>query len=643
MNMRLTATILAGVSLAALASCSKHADKIAATGDAGSVAAKVAEGGYLPDANRKYPERVLWGDEHVHTAWSADAGLAGSTWGPEEAVRFVRGEAIKAVNGEMAQLHRPYDWIAVTDHSDGMGTINELNAGNPEMMKDPVAKRWYDMMMAGPEQGINAKREAINAQATGTLPKTMMDPKWMISAWEKTIEIMEKYNEPGKFTAFIGYEWTSNGEEGQNLHRNVIFRDGADKTRAHPPLTTFQAMVPGRKGTDPESLWKWMADWETKTGGKALAIPHNGNMSNGWMFREARYDGSPMTADWAAQRQRWEPLYEIFQYKGTGEQHPSLAPLDEFADFGIWDTADLNANLKKPGDVKTEYWREANKTGLNLQGTLGSNPFKYGAAAGTDTHTGLSTGAEEDNFWGKFVQNEPGPGRWNQAYKKEGSSIRRDWTLMASGITGVWATSNTREGIWDAMKRKETYASSGPRITVRFFGGFDLPANVAAGDLVATGYAKGVPMGGDLKGSGKAPTFLVAAMKDPMGANLDRVQIIKGWVDSAGQTHEKIIEVKWGGDRKPDARGKLPPIGNTVDLKTAKYTNNIGAATLVGSFTDTEFDPKDRSFYYVRVIEIPTPRWTLYDSVKYKVRMDAKVPMIQQERAVTSPIWYTPA
>ena len=350
-----------------------------------------------------------------------------------------------------------------------------------------------------------------------------------------------------------------------------------------------------------------------------------------------------MTADWAAQRQRWEPLYEIYQYKGTGEQHPSLAPLDEFADFGIWDTADLNANLKKPGDLKTEYWREANKTGLKLQGTLGTNPFKYGAAAGTDTHTGLMTGGEEDNFWGKFVQNEPSAGRWNQAYKKEGPNIRRDWTLMASGITGVWATSNTREAIWDAMKRKETYASSGPRITVRFFGGFELPANVTAADLVATGYAKGVPMGSDMKGTGKAPTFLVAAMKDPDGANLDRVQIIKGWVDAAGQTHEKIIEVQWGGDRKLDAKGKLPPIGNTVDLATAKYTNNIGAEALVGSFTDSEFDPKARSFYYARAIEIPTPRWTLYDSVKYKVKMDANVPMIQQERAVTSPIWYDPS
>jgi hypothetical protein len=360
------------------------------------------------------------------------------------------------------------------------------------------------------------------------------------------------------------------------------------------------------------------------------------------MFREARYDGSPMTADYAAQRARWEPLYEVYQYKGTMEQHPSLAPTDEFADFGIWDTADLNGNPKGPGDINFEYWREANKTGMKLQGTLGTNPFKYGAAAGTDTHTGLMTGGEENNFWGKFVSNEPSPNRWNNAYKKEGPNIRRDWTLMASGVTGVWATSNTREALWDAMKRKETYASSGPRITVRFFGGFGLQAGK---DMVASGYANGVPMGGDLKpvAGGKAPTFLVAAMKDPEGANLDRLQIVKGWVDAAGRTHEKVFDVKWGGDRRPGPDGKLPAIGNTVDLATATHRNDIGATELVGSFTDPDFDPAQKAFWYARAIEIPTPRWTLYDSVKYKVKMDPKVPMIQQERAVTSPIWYTPA
>ncbi|TFU01086.1 DUF3604 domain-containing protein [Polymorphobacter arshaanensis] len=626
--------LLAGSGLCALVACD-HRD---AQAPAPAPAATAT-------ADARYPDRVYWGDEHVHTAWSADAAMAGATLDPEAAVRFARGEQVTSNTGQPAKLHRAYDWVAITDHSDGMGAINEMQAGNTDMMADPQIKRWVGMMNAGGATGKAAQREVVNAQATKSLPKILMDPRWMVSAWQKTVDIMEKYNQPGKFTAFIAYEWTSNGEKGENLHRNVIFRDGADKTRATPPLTTFQSTVPGRAGTDPESLWKWLGDWETKTGGQVLAIPHNGNMSNGWMFRAARYDGTPMTREWAEARARWEPLYEVYQIKGTGEANPKLSPNDEFADFNIWDTADLNGNPKQPGDIDTEYWRQALRDGMKHQATLGTNPFKYGAAGGTDTHTGLPSGGEENNFWGKFAVNEPKAGRWNQVFRKEVTGPRLDWTMAAAGITGVWATSNTRAAIWDAMKRKETYASSGPRITIRFFGGYGLPAKVRAADIAATGYARGVPMGGDLKPApaGKAPVFVFAAMKDPDGANLDRLQIVKGWVDGQGVTHEKIINVKWGGNRKLDAAGKLPSVGNTVDLNTATYTNNIGATELVGSFTDPDFDPKLRAFYYVRVLEIPTPRWTLYDSVKYKVKMDAAVPMVQQERAVTSPIWYNPA
>jgi hypothetical protein len=592
----------------------------------------------------QYPQEVYWGDEHVHTGWSADAGLAGATLGPEDAVRFARGEKIKSSTGLDAQLERPFDWIAVTDHSDGMGTINELQAGNPEFMADETAKRWYDMMAKGGEESRTAMREAVSAQATKSLPKVFMDPKWMVSAWERNTDIMEKYNEPGKFTAFIAYEWTSNGENGQNLHRNVIFRDNADKTRATPPLTTFQAMVPGRAGTDPESLWKWLSDWEGKTGGQVLAIPHNANMSNGWMFREARYDGTPLTAEWAAARARWEPLVEVYQYKGLGEAHPALSPTDEFLTDGIWDTADLNGNAKKPGDIQAEYAREALKTGLRLQDQLGTNPFKFGMVSGTDTHNALSTGAEEGNYYGKFAGSEPSAGRWNQVYKAEQAGIRKDWTLMAAGLTGVWATSNTRTALWDAMKRKEAYASTGPRIKLRFFAGYDYSDADAKGDLATAGYGKGVPMGGDLKpaAQGQVPTFLFAAMKDPSGANLDRLQIIKGWVDAKGAAHEKIFDVSWSDNRKPDANGKLPPVGNTVDLTTAKYSNSIGALEFVGVFKDPQFDPSQKAFYYARVIEIPTPRWTLFDALKYNVKMDKHVPMTLQERAVSSPIWYTP-
>jgi hypothetical protein len=652
-NRRILTALCAATLL--LAGCAKAPEsaKSAADSAAGAEAAgakpaaAASAGAYLPDPNRKYPERVLWGDEHVHTGWSADAGLFGATLTPEDTVRFVRGEEVKSSTGRPTKLHRPFDWVAVTDHSDGMGTINELRVKNAEMMADPIAKGWAEAIASGdPAKGALAAREVISRQATKSLPKIMMDPKWLVSAWEKTVDVMEKYNEPGKFTAFIAYEWTSNGERGENLHRNVIFRDGGDKTRGFMPLTTFQSAVPGREGTDPESLWKWLSDYEEKSGGRVLAIPHNANLSNGWMFREARYDGSPMTAGWASARARWEPVYEVYQYKGLTEAHPMMSPTDEFANFGIWDKSDLNGNPKPAGAVKFEYIREALKEGMRLQDQLGTNPFKYGMAAGTDTHTGLPTGGEEDNFGGKFVQMEHGvKDRWDEVFaKRKDGTIQKDWTVMCAGVMGVWATANTREAIWDAMMRRETYASTGPRITVRFFGGYGFSdADAAAGKLVVTGYEKGVPMGGDLKpAAGQAPTFLFAAMKDPMGGNLDRVQIIKGWVSQDGKTHEKVYDVKWGGDRKPGADGKLPPVGNTVDTKAATYANSIGASELSGSFTDPEFNAKDKAFYYARVIEIPTPTWMDYDHAQFQADPSAEVPLTQQERAVTSPIWYNP-
>lgn len=638
-----TASLLLSAATLALSACSDGSgtQSSAATGTQAATA-DAGSGSYLPDPNRKYPTRVLWGDEHLHTANSGDAATAGTTLTPEDAVRFARGDVVKSNTGQDAKLHRGMDWIAVTDHSDGLGALAELQKGNPEMLADPLVKRWYDAMAAGGQAASDASREIINAQAAKKLPKILMDPKWMTTTWQANVDTMEKYNNPGRFTTFIAYEWTSNGEVGQNLHRNILFRDGADKTRDTPPLTTFVSAAPGRAGTDPESLWAWLSQWETKTGGQALAIPHNANMSNGWMFREARYDGSPLTKLWAEQRARWEPLVEVYQHKGQGESHPALSPTDEFANYELWDRSDLAGNAKPKGAVEYEYARQALMRGMKLQAQFGVNPFKFGMVSGTDAHTGLSSGGEENNFWGKFPISEPSAERWNGIYKKEQLGIRREWTLAGMGLTGVWATSNTREAIWDAMKRKETYASTGPRITLRFFGGFGLSAGK---DMVASGYANGVPMGGDLKPAAgyKAPTFLVAAMKDPEGASLDRVQIVKGWVDSAGKTHEKIFEVKWAGNRKPGPDGRLPAIGNTVDLATATYRNDIGAAELSGSFTDPDFDPKQRAFWYARAIEIPTPRWTLHDAVKYKVKMDPDVPMVQQERAVSSPIWYSPA
>jgi len=591
--------------------------------------------GFSPYAGRHYPTRVLWGDEHVHTGWSADAGAFGATLGPEEALRFARGEEVMSSLGEPAKLSRPLDWAAITDHSDAAGVIFEIRDGNPNLMADPLAKRWHDMMAAG--QGGVAASEMIIAQSNNKISAVLKDPRLALTIWEKNTSIMEKYNEPGRFTAFIGYEWTSNAGGGNNLHRNVIYRDGKAKADQVLPMTTFDS-------ENPEDLWKWMAKWEAKTGGSLLAIPHNGNLSNGKMFALNTFEGNPLTREWAETRARWEPMYEVTQIKGDGETHPSLSPSDEFANFEKWDQANLAGVPKKPGMLEHEYARQALEEGLRLEQTLGVNPFKFGLVSGTDTHTGLTT-AEEDNFFGKHTGVEPSAHRWEHDVVKTSQVIVKSWQMAAAGYTGVWATENTRESIWDALKRKEAYSTTGPRMTVRFFGGWDFDAKDAQTRMPAeAGYAKGVPMGGDLQHApdGKVPTFLVAALKDPLSGNLDRIQIIKGWVDAKGAVQEKVYDVAWSGDRKPGADGKLPLVGDTVDVANANWTNTIGAPELITAWKDPDFDPALRAFYYSRVIEIPTPRWTAYDQKRFNIKMDAKVPMTVTERAYTSPIWYTP-
>jgi Protein of unknown function (DUF3604) len=519
-----------------------------------------------------------------------------------------------------------------------MGTVNEIVAGNPEMIANPTLKGWYEALSSGSEDAAaKATSELIVMQSEKRLPPQMTDPKWMKSAWEKTVKAAEDYYRPGTFTTFIAYEWTVNADGGNNLHRNVIFRDGADRALKILPLTTFQTQ-------DPEKLWEWMANYEQSTGGQVLAIPHNGNMSNGRMFEESRFDGSPMTKEWATQRAKYEPLYEVTQIKGQSESHPSLSPNDEFANWDLWDRGNLIVKPKPKGALKYEYWREALKSGMRLAGQLGVNPYAYGANGATDTHTGLST-TEEDNFFGKFKTLEPGnTKRWSFPLIQGPTGKYLGWEQAASGITGVWSTANTREAIWDAMKRKETFATTGTRMKVRFFGGWDFAQSDLRGDWVASGYQRGVPMGGDLRAAaeGKATTFIVHAIKDPDGANLDRVQIVKGWVDAKGATHEKIYDLAWSGERKPSADGKLPAVGDTVDRKTASYENSIGSAELTAVFTDPDFDRTQRAVYYARALEIPTPRWTLYDKVRNGAQMDKTVPLTHQERGFSSPIWYTP-
>jgi hypothetical protein len=599
--------------------------------------------GYSPYAGRNFPTQVYWGDTHLHTNNSLDARAFGVTLGPEDAYRFARGEEITTSHGERIKLSRPLDWLVVTDHSDAMGAMKEIVAGNPELMRDPVLKDWHDRIGQGGDTALAATMEVIEtfAGVTGEkIPAIVMDKDFVGSVWGRYLKTAEQYNEPGRFTTIIGYEWTST-EGGNNLHRNVLYRGGADEAKQMLPFTTAESF-------NPEDLWKWMAAFEDKTGGRLLALAHNGNVSNGLMFPEINpVTGKPLTKTYAETRIRWEPIYEVTQIKGDGESHPYLSPNDEFAGYDtLWDKANLGPVPKKPEMFQYEYAREALKTGLKLEQQLGVNPYKFGMVGSTDSHTGLAT-AEEENFFGKHSGKEPKPGRASALVGNFGDIKWFGWEQVSSGYAAVWATENTREAIWDAMKRREVYSTTGPRILVRFWGGWDFEESDALSRLPAgIGYTKGVPMGGDLYSApkDKSPTFLVGALKDPYSGNLDRIQIIKGWLDKNSKTHEKVYDVAWGdaNTRKPGSDGKLPPVGSTVDVANATWSNTIGDPELITVWQDPDFDPGLRAFYYARVIEIPTPRWTAYDAKRFGVKMDPEVPMITQERAYTSPIWYTP-
>lgn len=503
--------------------------------------------------------------------------------------------------------------------------------------------KWHDGMRSSDPQVQNAtKNEIIATQSNNKLPVELTDEKFSRTVWDKNTHLMDKYNDPGKFTAFIGYEWTSNYGGGNNLQRNIVYRGNGEEARQMLPKNTMVS-------ADPESLWKWMQRYEDETGGKILAIPYNGNLSNGLMFSINTLSGEPISREYAEARSKWEVLYEITQLKGTSETHPSFYPKDEFADYEIWDKGNLGIQkLKTKEMLKTEYLREALKDGIKIEEQIGVNPFKYGIAGGTDTHIGL-TSAEDDNYWGKFKIQEPSKERWSElsAQNKKNLNITiKGWEYSANGTTAVWATSNSREAIWDGMKRKETYATSGPRISLRFFGGYDFTEeDLADPNVVELGYKKGVPMGGDLAlRSNGSPTFLILALKDVIGVNLDRVQVIKGWIDKNGEKQEIIHNVAWGDDdkRKLHANGKIPPVGNTVDLETCTVDNSIGAVELKTIWSDPNFNPNLSAVYYVRVLEIPSPRWTAYDVMRYNIKMAEDVPMIVQERAWSSPIWYNP-
>jgi hypothetical protein len=610
----------------------------------GATAEKVfpAKPPYSPYAGRNFPTRPLFGDTHLHTSFSMDAGAFGARLGPRDAYRFAKGDEITASSGQRAKLSRPLDFLVVSDHSDGFGFFPQLMSGDPGLLATPQGRKWYDEIQSG--KGAEAAMDIVVSFGRGQMPKGFPLPGTQAyrNAWQETIKAAEEAYEPGRFTAFIGYEWTSNAG-GNNLHRNVIFRDGGAKASLIEPYTT----QPPLGSPNPRDLWKWMVMCEDKTGAQILAIAHNGNLSNGRMFPIIEsFSGKRIDRAYAESRVRWEPLYEATQIKGDGETHPLLSPNDEFSGFERWDKGNLDlTELKKPEMLEFEYARSAFRNGLKMEAELGVNPYKFGLVGSTDSHTALSA-VEEDNFFGKTSSSEPGPDRAMHPFVKSEKATIMGWETIASGYAAVWAQENTRESIFDAMKRRETYATTGPRMAVRFFGGFDFDAADANNRMPAkVGYGKGVPMGADLSDApkGKAPTFLVAALKDQIGANLDRYQIVKGWLDAKGETHEKVYDVAWSGDRKPGGDGKLPSVGNTVDVANASWTNTIGAPELVAVWKDPDFNPGLRAFYYGRVIEIPTPRWTAYDAKYFGVTMPKEVPMTTTERAYTSPIWYTPS
>ncbi len=618
----------------AIEACSDEADVDPAQSGDGTDTIELAE----------FPDRPYWGDTHLHTDNSVDAFGFGTRLGPEAALRYARGETVVATTGAESQLARPLDFLVIADHSDALGATRRLYDA-PRwyinwVIGDETVLRWYDMMHESPQQSTRAVAELITAAAEGNVPEAMADQANAEEAtkdiWNTQLSILDRYNEPGVFSAIAGYEWTAM-PDGNNLHRVVMFRDGSDKTRQTIPF-------PGLQTTAPQ-LWEYMKAYEEETGGRVLAIPHNPNLSNGLMFQMTMEDGSPMTPEYAALRAWAEPVIEATQIKGDSETHPFLSPNDEMAGFGVqgWDFGNLSLSQKtEPSMYAGSYARSGLLRGLTLEDQLGVNPYAFGMIGSTDSHTSLATG-DEDNFWGKHTGNEQTYTDRATAAQNLGTREGRfGWHYLAGGYAAAWAKGNTRAEIFDAFARREVYATTGPRMTVRVFGGFDFTDGDWGEDWVRNGYTRGVPMGGELSDTGEAPRFMISAMKDPDGANLDRVQVIKGWLDDSGAMQERVYDVVWSDmSSRRRSGGRVPAVGDTVNRDDATYTNSIGAAELRTVWTDPDYRAGQRPFYYVRVLEIPTPRWTLYDAVRFGVTLsdEAMADAVAQERAYTSPIW----
>jgi len=609
---------------------------------------------YSPPVGKNYPDKLLWGDTHLHSNQSADAwSIGNSNLTPSDAFRFARGEEVTSESGVKAKLRVPLDFFMVSDHATYLGIFKRIENSDPDVISTPLGKRWRGYMDDNDPRLFTEFVEGLNGNQEQTFEKEIYSP-----IWKEITDNVDSFNQPGIFTAFIGYEWTP-APTGDNLHRVVIFKDDAEKAQKIIPFSALDS-------NNPEDLWSFLKNYNETTGGEAISISHNSNISGGRMFPLKNSYGEPIDRAYADMRNRWEPLVEATQVKGDSETHPAVSPNDPFADYETWE-GNIGRNethrlerISTTGDCansenykcyrykksetdryKGSYVRPALRRGLEIQKKIGVNPFKFGVIGSTDNHTALTASAE-DNFFGKFVDSEPGPGRMSNCMAgcdrpdgEDNGDLWRNWLITASGYAAVWARENTREEIFDAMKRRETYATTGPRMAVRFFGGWNFSKEDSySPNFVDIGYTKGVPMGSDLgvREKRKSPGFLVMVSKDPNGANIERVQIIKGWVDSYGRSQEKIYDVAVADDAGE----------STVNIEKATYDNSIGEAYFSTHWEDPDFNPNLSAFYYVRVLEIPTPRWTTYDSVAFGIDIPSYVPKTHQERAYTSSIWYNP-
>lgn len=596
-----------------------------------AVSSAPESGVYSPYADRSFPERVFWGDTHMHSNRSADAYSFGNRYSADIAYRFARGETIESQGGQRVRISRPLDFLVIADHARFLGLNLLLEQRDPRFMQTGMGQRWGKF---SPDQAIGKIMAEWNVSAPVDEPLSEVEASLRKEVWRSVTATADLHNQPGQFSAFIGFEWTSMPNLA-NLHRVVIFRDSAERAAQVQPFSVADSR-------DPEDLWAYLAEYEASTSGQAMAIAHNGNISNGLMFSDESLSGDPLSQGYAKSRSRWEPLYEVTQVKGDGEAHPILSPEDLFADYENWDTVVPTLGVKVEARksramLAGEYARSGLLKGLVFEQRLGVNPFRFGMIGSSDIHTSLAT-LEEDNFFSKMPFEDPGPDRLKR--KRDLFETRN---YAASGLAAVWAHENTRESIFDAMRRREVYATTGPRITLRFFGGWDFDLfDHFRPDFVALGYNRGVPMGQELGPAppDRAPRFLIVAARDPGGANLERIQLVKGWVED-NRLREKVWDVVLSDGRQPKD-SMSPPIPSTVDRASATYTNTVGEVQMSTVWEDPDFDLAQRAFYYVRVLEIPTPRWTTYDAAFYGKPLPDGVPAVHQERAYSSAIWYSP-